>query len=84
MDENEHLLDEKLLIMYSSLGTNVCAQNILTAAKEFFCPDSGSLMLYERKRRCLSIASSYNLPGEVCSLRIRLGEGVSGLSLIHI
>ena len=78
MTVDEQQWNEKLLQIHSSLQPSAVVRNIFGAAKALFCPDSGSLMLFHRKDRVLSIAFAHNLPDDALSLRLRIGEGVAG------
>lgn len=78
MGKDEQLWSEKLLGVHSSLRTSVVADSIVEAARALFCPDSGSLMLLDRKEGVLSVVSGFNLSDDAFSSKIRLGEGVSG------
>lgn len=75
---DEQQWEEKLLRIHSSLQPSAVVENVFNAAKALFCPDSGSLMLFDRKRHVLSIVSAHNLPDDVLSSRLRIGEGVAG------
>ena len=70
---------EALLRVHSSLQVRATSENVMEAAKILLDPDSGSVMLYDRKRRHLYIAAAFNLPEEVVrNAAMRLGERVAG------
>ncbi|RKY16606.1 MAG: hypothetical protein DRP63_05105 [Planctomycetota bacterium] len=70
---------DALLKVHSSLQVRLAGKNIMESAKELLSPDSGSLMLYDRKKRCLYVAAALNLPDDVVKkATARMGERVAG------
>ena len=70
---------EVLLRLHGSLAVSVTSDNLLAAAEALLEPDSGSVMLFDRKRRCLEVTSFLNLPEDVAERSVtRLGERVAG------
>ncbi len=70
---------DALLRVHSSLQVRLASENIMESAKDLLSPDSGSVMLYDRKKRCLYVAAALNLPKDVVKkATARLGERVAG------